>query len=110
MYAGIAAGQQGRQDEAEMYLRNAVRINSANVRQHCNTLQHTATHCNTLQHAAAHCSTLQHTAAHCSRSLCKEALQHVPAHCNTLQHIATHQRPATHCNTLPYTTTRYDML
>jgi len=50
-------------------------------RDHCNTLQHTATHCNTLQHTATHCNTLQHTATHCN------TLQHTGTHCNTLQHI-----------------------
>ena len=29
-------------------------------KQHCNTLQRTATHCNALQHTATHCNTLQH--------------------------------------------------
>jgi len=71
---------------------------------HCNTLQHTATHCNTLQRIATHCNTLQHTATHCN------TLQYTATHCNTLQHTATHcntlQHTATHCNTLQHTATR----
>jgi len=80
-------------------------------RQHCNTLQHTATHCNTLRPALQHritvpCPseaemTLQHTATHCN------SLQPTATHCNTLQHTATHCNPLqptatpcnTHCNT-----------
>jgi len=46
-------------------------------RDHCNTLQHTATHCNTQQHTATHCNTLRHITIHCS------TLQHTAAHCST---------------------------
>ena len=35
-----------------------------NIKNACNTLQHTAIHCNTRQHTATHCNTLQHTAAY----------------------------------------------
>ena len=34
-------------------------------RNHCNTLQHTATHCDAPQQSATHCITLHHTATPC---------------------------------------------
>ena len=48
------------------------------AKEHCNTLQYTATHCNTLQHTATHCNSLQYTTTHCN------ILQHTATHCNTL--------------------------
>jgi len=103
-------------------------------KEHCNTLQHTATYCNILQHTATHCNTLQHTATHCnalqrtathcnalqrttylqrwilrSKKAYRKRLAYTPKRdCNTLQHNATHcstlQHAATHCNILQHTT------
>ena len=54
-----------------------------NVRENCNTLQHTATHCSTLQHAATHCNTQQPIMCICLSNRLKH---NVRENCNTLQH------------------------
>jgi len=78
-----------------------MRSETLQEREHCNTLQHTATHCNTLQHTATRCNALQHTAPHCN------ALQTTAKHCKTLSHT---QPTATRCNTLQHTATQCNTL
>jgi len=59
----------------------------ADVWQHCNTWQLSASHCNIPQHTATHCNTLRHTCT--DKTWRVTSLQHIATLCITLQHTTT---------------------
>ena len=84
------------------------------IKQHCNTLQHTATHCNTLQHTATHYKwhtsnrNMTHTTTHCN-TFCRTCSAYGWRHCGEMDTTSVVPSGiATQWNKLQSTTTQYN--